>query len=328
MVQDPKSRQFSLPHQEATSPAAESMTETFNNEKELLYSAAIQTSRAILEVREQTQHELNQTKKALEEKTGELNRSLSLLRATIESTPDGLLVTDRKGKILCYNQLYLDMWAIPQELIEIADHRAILQYCGKLLKDAGYVAGADKISMTSPKTSLDVLQFKDGRIFERYTKVKVLDGRNMGRVWSFRDITERRQAETLTAQLAAIVESSYDAIIVKDLHGIITSWNAGAERIFGYRSSEIVGCSITTLIPPDRLGEESKVMSLIKSGKILDHFETVRWGKGKKPIDVSITVSPVRDGTGNIVGASKVARDITQRKESQERIQYLPITIR
>ena len=106
MVQDQKSRRFILLHQEATSPAVDSMSETFNNEEVLLYSAAIQTSRAILEVREQTQHELNQAKKALEEKTVELDRSLSLLRATIESTPDGLLVTDGKGKILCYNLIW------------------------------------------------------------------------------------------------------------------------------------------------------------------------------------------------------------------------------
>ena len=119
------------------------------------------------------------------------------------------------------------------------------------------------------------------------------------------------------------MESSYDAIIVKDLNGIITSWNAGAERIFGYRASEIIGCSIFGLIPRDRLQEESRIMSLIKSGKPVDHFETVRWGKGNRPIDVSITISPMKDSAGNIIGASKVARDITQRKEAQERIEHL-----
>jgi diguanylate cyclase (GGDEF)-like protein/PAS domain S-box-containing protein len=119
------------------------------------------------------------------------------------------------------------------------------------------------------------------------------------------------------------VESSHDAIISKDLNGIITNWNAGAERLFGYRASEIVGCSIFGLIPPDRLEEESRIMSLVKRGILTEHFETVRLGKGNKPIDVSITISPIRDSAGNIIGASKIARDITQRKESEARIHYL-----
>jgi diguanylate cyclase (GGDEF)-like protein/PAS domain S-box-containing protein len=171
--------------------------------------------------------------------------------------------------------------------------------------------------------SFDVFEFCDGRAFERRTKVKTLDEPDMVRIWSFRDITERRQGEAYKAQLAAIVESSNDAIIVKDLDGIITSWNAGAERIFGYRSSEIIGSPILKLIPPERLEEEDRIMSLIKSGNRADHFETVRWGKDKKPIDVSVTISPVKDSDGNIIGASKIARDITERKESQERVEYL-----
>ncbi len=118
------------------------------------------------------------------------------------------------------------------------------------------------------------------------------------------------------------MESSNDAIIVKDLNGIITSWNAGAEKIFGYRESEVIGSSISRLIPSDRLEEEDMTLDL-NGGKLTDHFETVRLGKDGKPIDVSVTISPVRDGSGKIIGASQVARDITQRKESQERIQYL-----
>jgi diguanylate cyclase (GGDEF)-like protein/PAS domain S-box-containing protein len=295
-----------------------------SDEEALLHSTALQTSNAILVARSRADYELDLAKKALEETTAELGRSLAMLRATIESTADGLLVTDEKGKILCYNQLYLDMWSMPRELIETASHKVIIQYCRELLKDPQQFERLTKdIYAAWPQTSFDLLLFNDGRVFERYTKVKFVEGQKVGRVWSFRDVTERRQAEALTAQLAAIVESSYDAIIVVDLDGIIMSWNAGAERIFGYRSSEITGCSISTLVPPDRLEEESRVISLIKKGKLADHFETVRWGKGDRPIDVSITISPVKDGAGNIIGASKVARDITQRKESQERIEYL-----
>lgn len=270
--------------------------------------------------------DINQSKgvEVAGERTAALDRSLAMFRAIIESTADGILVTDENGKVLCYNQLYVNLWAIPHELMEAAKHAPLIQYCSQHLKDPPHFQFlTDEIYATWPPESFDVLEFEDGRVFERYTKIKLVEGENVGRVWSFRDVTQRRQAEAYTAQLAAIVESSYDAIIVNDLNGIITSWNAAAERIFGYRADEIVGCSIFGLIPPDRLQEQSRIMSRIKSGKLVDHFETVRLGKGNKPVDVSVTISPVRDGVNNITGASKVARDITQRKEAQARIQHL-----
>jgi diguanylate cyclase (GGDEF)-like protein/PAS domain S-box-containing protein len=265
-----------------------------------------------------------ETRKALEKETVELSRSLSLCKATIELTADGLLVTDRLGRVLYHNQFYLEMWPLPGELMEDAPHQAIARYGSGQLKDPEqYLSSTEEIYQAWPAESFDFLQFNDGRVFERYTKAKILEGQNMVRVWSLRNITERRQADTYKAQLAAIVESSNDAIIVKDLNGIITSWNAGAEELFGYRASEIIGSSIEILIPPNLLEEEKRIMRLIKSGKRAGNFETVRWGKGRKPIDVSITISTMKDSAGNIIGASKIVRDITQRKESQERIEYL-----
>src|ERR1700680_2740327 len=118
-------------------------------------------------------------------------------------------------------------------------------------------------------------------------------------------------------RLAAIVESSDDAIVSKDLSGIITSWNSGAERLFGYTAEEIVGRSITTLIPPDRLNEEDLVLAEIRRGQRVEPFETVRWRKDGTVVNVSVTVSPIRDATGTIVGASKIARDISDRKRME-----------
>ncbi|MEO6824874.1 MAG: EAL domain-containing protein [Nitrosospira sp.] len=300
-------------------------TSDMDNSKEgsLLRSTALRTPGAISPAREQAEYELNRMR-MLEKRMVELDHSLSVLRATIESTADGLLVTDESGRILCHNQLYLDMWPIPPELMKASRHLPLIEYCRSFLKDSGqFMLSTEKIYATWPPESFDVLQFNDGRVFERYTKVRFVEGLNVGRVWSFRDITECRRAESYKAQLAAIVESSNDAIIVKDLNGIITNWNSGAERIFGYRASEIIGRSISLLIPPDRLEEENRIMKLVRRGKLADHFETVRWGKDNKPIDVSVTMSPVKDNEGKIVGVSKIARDISQRKESQERIQYL-----
>ena len=124
-------------------------------------------------------------------------------------------------------------------------------------------------------------------------------------------------------RLAAIIESSDDAIISKDLHGIITSWNAGAQRIFGYAEAEAVGQSITMLIPPDRLAEEEEVLSRVRRGLRVEHFETVRWRKDGTLVDVSITVSPIRDRSGVVVGASKIARDITARKAVEAEVREL-----
>jgi len=140
----------------------------------------------------------------------------------------------------------------------------------------------------------------------------------------------RLKADKATGLLAAIVDSSEDAIVSKTLEGIITSWNAGAERLFGYTASEAVGQHISLIIPDDRRNEETVIIGRIKQGQRIEHFDTVRVHKNKAQLDISLTVSPVRDASGAIVGASKIARDITERKqieralrESEERYRAL-----
>jgi len=128
------------------------------------------------------------------------------------------------------------------------------------------------------------------------------------------DMTERRLAELDTARLAAIIESSDDAIIRKDLNGIIETWNPGAERIFGYAPQEIIGQSVTMLIPADRPDEEPGILERIRRGEHIEHFESVRRRKDGRLLDVSLTISPILDSQGRIVGASKIARDISERK--------------
>ncbi len=129
------------------------------------------------------------------------------------------------------------------------------------------------------------------------------------------DITERQRADVVSASLAAIVNSSDDAIIGKDLNGVITSWNKSAERFFGYTAQEAIGQPITMLIPPDRLDEEADILARIKRGEGVAHFETVRVRKDGSPLEIAITVSSVMDATGQVIGASKIAHDITRRKE-------------
>ncbi|MCH6206419.1 PAS domain S-box protein [Brucella ciceri] len=118
--------------------------------------------------------------------------------------------------------------------------------------------------------------------------------------------------------LAAIIDGSDDAIISKDLNGNVKTWNRGAQRLFGYEPDEIVGKPITILIPDDRLQEEPAILAQIRAGNRVDHFETVRKKKDGTLFDISLTISPIRDAGGKIIGASKIARDITERRRAQE----------
>ena len=137
-------------------------------------------------------------------------------------------------------------------------------------------------------------------------------------VGSSTDITERKWAEQATRLLAAIVESSHDAIVSKSLNGVITSWNKGAERLFGYAAEEAVGQNITLIIPPERRDEERTIVEQLTRGERVDDFETVRMRKDGTLLDVSLTISPMKDAAGRVVGASKLARDITERKRAEE----------
>ena len=141
------------------------------------------------------------------------------------------------------------------------------------------------------------------------------------------DITERKQAEEARARLAAIVESSDDAIVSKDLNGIIMTWNKGAERLFGYTAQEAIGQSITMLIPPERSDEETGILERIRRGESVEHYETVRRRKDGALLDISLTISPVIDSNQKIIGASKIARDITQRKRMEDELGRWRLTL-
>ncbi len=131
------------------------------------------------------------------------------------------------------------------------------------------------------------------------------------------DVTERKRAEVVGQRLAAIVNSSEDAIVSKDLNGTIETWNGGAERLFGHEASEVIGKSILIIIPPDRHDEELRILERIRRGELIRSYETVRMREDGSLIDISLTVSPLRDAAGRIIGASKIARDITERKRAE-----------
>jgi PAS domain S-box-containing protein len=146
------------------------------------------------------------------------------------------------------------------------------------------------------------------------------DGNLLGAVNVLLDITERQRAHGVASHMNAVVTSSDDAIVSKDLDGIVRSWNQAAERLFGFSAEEMIGRSIRTIIPADRQAEEDEVLAKISRGERVDHFETMRCRKDGSEVPVSLTVSPVRDRDGRIIGASKIARDITERREADRAI--------
>jgi PAS domain S-box-containing protein len=158
-----------------------------------------------------------------------------------------------------------------------------------------------------------------GRRIYDYIFVPVFgdDGEVVAVAGTTRDVTERKQSEESLARLAAIVDSSEDAIISKTLDGVITSWNAAAERMFGYKSDDAIGRSILMLFPPDRLSEENVILAQLQKGQRVEHFETVRVHRDGTPLNISLSVSPIRDANGTIVGAAKIARDVTDRMETE-----------
>src|SRR6516164_1067448 len=169
---------------------------------------------------------------------------------------------------------------------------------------------------------------KNGRQVTVDSRMQLLGGDTVLEV--NRDVTDRKHIEIALQEseqrlraLASIVESSDDAIVSKNLDGIIKSWNRGAERVFGYTAEEAIGQPITIVIPQDRQGEEREILTRIRRGERIDHFETIRQRKHGSLIVVSLTVSPVKNAEGKIVGASKIARDITEQKRNQEHIATL-----
>lgn len=253
----------------------------------------------------------------------ELAAERERLRITLASIGDAVISTDAKGRTVYLNAVAesLTGWTQAEalgrplpEIFRIVNEKTRQPAENPALRalQEGVVVGL---------ANHTVLIARDGteRPIDDSAAPMVDDsGVPMGTVLVFRDVTERRQAEEAQARLAAIVESSQDVIISKTLQGVIRTWNAAAERLFGYTAEEAIGRSITMIIPPDRLHEETEILSRISRGERVEHYETVRMAKDGRLIDISLMISPVRDAEGEIIGASKIARDITERKQADE----------
>ena len=252
----------------------------------------------------------------------------SHLERLVQALPAAIYTTDANGRITFYNEAAAELWGCRPELGKS-------EFCGswKLYWPDGRPLPHDQCPMAMVLKKGQVIRGMEA-VVERPdgTLVHVMpyptplydnSGILIGAVNMVVDVSDRKRADADAQRLASIVESSDDAIISKDLDGIITSWNRGAERVFGYLAEEIIGKSVTILIPSDRINEEPEILDRIRRGERIDHYDTVRRRKDGSLIDISLTISPLRDADGRITGASKIARDITERKRAQEQQKLL-----
>jgi PAS domain S-box-containing protein len=244
----------------------------------------------------------------------------------LEDSPVAIYTCDRKGYITYFNQAAVRLWGNTPRIGEDL-------WCGswKIYNPDGSPMPLSECPMART--------LQEGRAFENeeitietpdhvFKRLLVFprpiydhEHNLVGAHNTLIDISDKVAGESRQAVLSAIVESSDDAIISKNLNSIIMSWNAGAQRIFEYTEAEVLGKSITILIPPNRLNEEENILRQIRSGQKVDHFETIRISKSGREIPLSITVSPVKDSLGNIIGASKIARDISDQIAAKRAIQ-------
>ncbi len=253
----------------------------------------------------------------------EISRQKELLATTLASIGDGVIVTDADGRVTFLNgeAERLTGWKsaganghpLPEifRIINEQTRQTVENPVEKVLRH-GTVVGLANHTLLVRRDGTDI------PIDDSAAPIRQPDGPLFGVVLVFRDVTEQRKAQQASARLAAIVEHSGDAIFTKSLEGVIQTWNASAERLFGYRADEIIGKSIAILFPPDRLSEEESIFNRLRQGHPIERLETIRLAKDGRHIPVAVSVSPLKDADGEIIGASKIIQDITELVTARE----------
>ncbi len=240
------------------------------------------------------------------------------LAAIVQSSDDAIISKDLKGIVTSWNPAAERLFGYTAEEMIGQSIKKIIP--PERLSEEDFVLGRIHAGLSIEHVET-VRQRKDGRLVDvsvTVSPIRNAAGKLVGASKIARDLTDRKLNDVAALRLGAIVESSDDAIVSKDLNGIVTSWNVAAERMFGYTAEEMIGQSITKIIPKERMDEETFVLGQVRRGLRVDHFETVRHDKRGRPIQISLTVSPILAQDGRVIGASKIARDITKHKELLE----------
>jgi PAS domain S-box-containing protein len=301
--------------------------EVNEDEEELLRSVALQNARSILLARQRAEQELIRAKEALELRTGELARTLAMMRATLESTTDGILVTDGGGAVTDFNENFVEMWRVPRDVMDSKEHRRLVELTSRRSGDPRqFLARIDAIYAASPPESYDLLELADGRVFERFSRIQFVDGRDAGRVWSFRDITERRRAEHALREqaewLRVTLSSIGDAVITTDSDGRVTFLNGVAEGLTGWTREEATGRRLEEVFriinEHTRRPAEDPVGRVLREGGVVglaNHTLLIARDGTETPIDDS--AAPIRDDEGRVAGVVLVFRDVAERRRQE-----------
>jgi PAS domain S-box-containing protein len=250
----------------------------------------------------------------------EIEESLSLLKATLEATTEGILVVDESGKMVNFNRKFTEMWRIPESVVRSRDDNKALAWVLDQLKDPEKFIKKVKELYAQPESkSYDWLEFKDGRIFERYSQPQKIGEKTVGRVWSFRDVTDRRLMEMTMKRQARTFDHIFDGVIVTDLDGRIVDWNPGAARMFGYSKEEAVGKTPALLHAPSENGDRTSNMlrAMRREGRWSGEMPFVR-KDGSEGVAETLVVS-LGDDYGRPLAAIFVNRDITELKRLREK---------
>lgn len=283
-----------------------------DNEETLLRSVALQTSRVILQARLRAEHELKQAKKELEEKTRQLDHSLSILRATIEATADGILVTDEDGTVLRFNERYMQMWQIPRETANFREHWQLLKFCCKQMKEPQkFLDRSAEIYASWPTDTYDMLELLDGTVLERFSKKQHVEGQHIGRVWSFRDITARRRAEQAVQEssdrLRFMAEALPFKIFTAQADGTGDYFNQQWADYTGLTFEQLMGGEWMKLIHPDDIdGTLAHWRRCVAAGELFQTENRIRHVDGKYRWHLT-RAQAKRDANGHIsmwVGSS------------------------